>query len=345
MRFKVLVSVSVLILLGGVGAGIQNPESALDPGVITAHSGSLATSASLSGAAVDLPIRPAEAKRTKRMGEGSVRGVAGLRRDATKYAKSKTLRILKIHSQDGSDAGLTGATVTKVKAGNVEQVIKKAEADNTVIEIGIDRKVKAFDMSETGFPGGGHYWQWALEALNVEEAWADATGVGVKVAVLDTGVQANHPDLEGQVLDGYDFVDPESGTNGGDDPNGHGTHVAGIVAALAGPLGTTGLAYDTKIIPMRVLNEDGNGYNSDVVNGIIKATDLGADVINMSLGGVSNDFESAVNYARNLGVSVVASNGNAGEWGSPLSYPANTAGVIGVGAPKSDDTRASYSRN
>ncbi len=96
---------------------------------------------------------------------------------------------------------------------------------------------------------------------------------------------------------------------------------------------------------MRVLNEDGNGYNSDVVNGIIKATDLGADVINMSLGGVSNDFESAVNYARNLGVSVVASNGNAGEWGSPLSYLANAAGVIGVGAPKSDDTRASYSRN
>lgn len=350
MRIEVLACISTLIMVVGIAAGFQVLESTSYSGTDVAQSASSATPGAscsmdttsrlgaITPAEVDLSLRPVEAGRTKRTGQDSVEGVTRLRREVAKYSKTKTLKILKIHSSDGSDAGLTGATAMQVKAGNIEQAIKQAEADQSVIEMAIDRKVKA-----AWWPADDLYFQWALEKSKSEQAWTEATGEGVKVAVVDTGVHAEHEDLQGQILDGYDFVDEGADTNGKVDPHRHGTHVAGIIGAIHDTKGVTGLAHDAKIIPIRVLDERGWGTDSAVINGIIKAADLGADVINLSLGSTSDVYDSAVNYARGLGASVVSVTGNAGEYGSPLSYPGNAPGVIAVAATTEDDSRASFS--
>ncbi|MCW2749991.1 MAG: hypothetical protein JWR83_1101 [Aeromicrobium sp.] len=192
--------------------------------------------------------------------------------------------------------------------------------------------------------------QWALNRFHAESVWKTATGAGVVVAVVDTGVRATHPDLKGHVLSGKDFVDP--GTPAGD-ANGHGTHVAGIIAAVTGnQRGIAGLARSARILPVRVLDAKGSGTSDEVANGIIWAADHGADVINLSLGSTESDRagQAAVAYAISKNVVVVAAAGNDGcntgllGLGSPQpSYPAAYPGVLGVGAISSNGALASYS--
>ena len=193
--------------------------------------------------------------------------------------------------------------------------------------------------------------QWALNTLRAESVWKKSTGARVVVAVVDTGVSANHPDLRGHVLSGKDFVAP--GTSATDE-NGHGTHVSGIIAAVAGNgRGIAGLAKNSRILPVRVLDAQGSGYSDDVANGIIWAADHGANVINMSLGSTQSDSaeEAAVAYAISKNVVVVAAAGNdgcsrgllLGIGSTKPSYPAAYSGVLGVGAISSNGALASYS--
>jgi serine protease len=143
-------------------------------------------------------------------------------------------------------------------------------------------------------------------------------------------VQQSHPDLAGQVLNGHFFLHdnsggtPFEGSGGTSDPSGHGSHVAGSVAALSGnQIGVSGAAPGVDILPVQVLCEDGVGFSSDVASGIIWAVDNGADVINLSLGGgPTNAEQSAVEYADQQNVVVVAAGGNDGT-GGPPSYPAS----------------------
>ncbi|MBB2942727.1 type VII secretion-associated serine protease mycosin [Actinoplanes lutulentus] len=186
--------------------------------------------------------------------------------------------------------------------------------------------------------------QWGLTKIKAPTAWATSTGAGVTVAVIDTGVDAAHPDLAGKVLAGYDVLNGKAG--GTTDANGHGTHVAGIIGAVTGNgVGVSGVAPDAKILPVRVFGANGAGYMSDVVEGIVWATDHGANVINMSLGSTTklSALSDAVAYARGKGVTVVAAAGNEREDGSPISYPAADTGVIAVAATDSADRYGSYS--
>jgi type VII secretion-associated serine protease mycosin len=192
--------------------------------------------------------------------------------------------------------------------------------------------------------------QWALTRFHAESVWKKSTGTGVVVAVVDTGVRAGHPDLKGHVLSGKDYVDPGTPAT---DQNGHGTHVAGIIAAIAGNhRGVAGLARKARILPVRVLDPRGSGSSDDVAKGIIWAADHGANVINLSLGSTQSDNaeRAAVAYAISKNVVVAAAAGNDGCHGGLLglgrtqpSYPAAYPGVLGVGAISSNGALASYS--
>ncbi len=184
--------------------------------------------------------------------------------------------------------------------------------------------------------------QWSLDRLRAEQVWRKSKGRGVVVAVVDTGVQADHPDLKGRVLKGRDFVEHDRNAA---DRNGHGTHVAGIIAANAGnKRGIAGLAPQARILPVRVLNSAGSGNTADASRGIVWAVNKGADVINLSFAGKDLDvqMQKAVRYAVNKGVVVVAAAGNEG-CSAPTTYPAALPGVIGVGATNRYDRVAPFS--
>ena len=187
--------------------------------------------------------------------------------------------------------------------------------------------------------------QWALTALKAETVHQSTRGSGVTVAVVDTGVKSSHSDLSGNVLSGTDYVSPGTSAN---DENGHGTHVAGIIAALHNnSRGIAGMAPRAKILPVRVLDRNGSGTSANVAKGIIYAADRGAKVINLSLGSnqSSTAMQSAVSYAISRNVLVVAAAGNSGcgLLGAPTEYPASYSGVVGAGAVTQSITRASYS--
>ncbi|MFJ7960475.1 S8 family serine peptidase [Streptomyces sp. NPDC096319] len=158
--------------------------------------------------------------------------------------------------------------------------------------------------------------QWGIDALKLPDAWKTSTGQDTVIAVVDTGVDLDHPDLKGRLVAGYDFVD---GDDQPKDLNGHGTHVSGIAAAHTGNgIGGAGGAGGAKIMPVRVLGADGSGSNENITKGIVWAADHGADVINLSLGesglmarllkgGVLNQ---AITHANGKGAVVVAAAGN-----------------------------------
>ena len=185
--------------------------------------------------------------------------------------------------------------------------------------------------------------QWGLTALSAQTVWAAGNAAGQVVAVIDTGVDATHPDLAGVVRAGKDFI---AYGDGRVDPNGHGTHIAGIIGAVGGNgIGGAGLAQGVAILPVRVMDDTGNGYDSDAARGLVWAADHGATVANLSFGGPdrSSVLDSAVAYALRKGVTVVAASGNAGLDGDPILWPAADPGVIAVGAVDALGVRPAWS--
>ena len=176
--------------------------------------------------------------------------------------------------------------------------------------------------------------------INAPTAWDTTTGINIKVAILDTGIDQDHEDLSDKIVLQANFT--TSGTL--DDLYGHGTHVAGIVAAISNNgLGVSGGCPDCVLMNGKVLRDDGAGAYSWIANGIIWSADNGAKVINMSLGGSSpsRTLESAVNYAWNKGVVLTGAAGNSGN--QSKTYPGAYKNVIAVAATNNKDQKASFS--
>ncbi|MGA1845337.1 MAG: S8 family peptidase [bacterium] len=200
-------------------------------------------------------------------------------------------------------------------------------------------------------PNDPYYrYQWHLKAINAESAWNLSTGLGVVVAVLDTGVAfenydiyAQAPDLSGtRFVAGWDFVNGDANP---DDDEGHGTHITGTIAETTNNLyGCAGVAFNATIMPVKVMDNGGNGTLTDIVDGIYFAVNNGADVINMSFGFGNNptvSLETAVNYAYNNGVTMVCSAGNNST--NLPNYPASYPVCISVSGVRYDLTIGDYS--
>jgi thermitase len=183
---------------------------------------------------------------------------------------------------------------------------------------------------------------WHLPKVSAPTAWDVTTGAGsVVVSIVDSGVDANHPDLKGRVMAGYDFANGDSDPS---DDNGHGTAVAGTAAATGNNgVGVAGVAWGVSILPVKVMGANGSGSYSAVANGINYSADRGARVINLSLGGTSSSrtLESAVNYAYSKGSLLIAAAGNNGN--STPVYPAAYTNVVAVSALNKADTLPSWS--
>ena len=190
----------------------------------------------------------------------------------------------------------------------------------------------------------GQSTPWGIPHIKADQVHSTGnTGSGVKVAILDTGIDANHEDLN--VRGGASFIPSEP--NAFADGDGHGTHVAGTVAALNNTTGVIGVAHSASLYAVKVLDSTGSGTYSGIIQGIEWAVANDMDVINMSLGGSSGStaLQQACDNAYNSGVLVVAAAGNSGTKGNrnTIGYPAKYASVMAVGAIDSSNTRASFS--
>jgi thermitase len=252
--------------------------------------------------------------------------------------------------------------VVTAKTGDVGDAIRDLNADPDVVYAELDSTVRAFGQDDL-FP-----YQWGLRNLgdfsfggepaahdadmDVPEAWTMSTGSGVVVAVVDSGVEDGHEDLGGRVLPGWDFVDSDPYAT---DPNGHGTHVAGTIAATRGnDVGVAGVAPDVRILPIRVLAANGTGRLSDVVEAYDYAADRGVSLVNASLGHEHFSATEDAAIASHPEITFVVAAGNGGDdgvgddnddVGGAAEYPCaySRANIVCVGASRHDDTAADFS--
>jgi thermitase len=231
-----------------------------------------------------------------------------------------------------------GVQMVRVPAGNELDAVARYQANPNVLYAEVDGIVKAlsFTPNDPMLPD-----QWGLAKAEATLAWGVTKGSStIRMAILDTGIDARHGDIKPKVVAAKNFTTSWTVS----DRNGHGTHVAGIAAAVTNNAkGVAGMGFDSVLMNGKVLGDNGSGRWSWVANGIIWATDNGAKVINMSLGGTSYSatVENAVNYAWGKGVVLAAAAGNSNT--DTLMYPAAYTNVIAVAATDEDDARASFS--
>ena len=180
---------------------------------------------------------------------------------------------------------------------------------------------------------------WGVKRIRAPEAWELSTGKDVRVGVIDTGIAADHPDLPGAVIGGFNAIDGGSYA----DDNNHGTYVASVLAARRNGVGMVGVAPDALLYSIKVMNSDGRGFISDIIEGCQWAIGEKIPVVNMSLGAEYNSIalREAIDEAAFQGMSVIAASGNEGD--GQVLYPAGHDVAVCVGASNMDDRRMSWS--
>lgn len=183
--------------------------------------------------------------------------------------------------------------------------------------------------------------QWGVQQIKAPQAWGITTGHRIKIGVIDTGVDFGHPDLQHSLLRGINLLNRSKMPH---DDNGHGTHIAGTIAAVGGMRGMTGVAPRAMIAPVKAFDRNGSAYVSDIILGIDWCVRNGMNIINMSFGMKtrSKALLGAVTNAYNSGVIIVASSGNDGKLRS-IDYPARYPQTISVGATNRQRKVAAFS--
>jgi subtilisin family serine protease len=183
---------------------------------------------------------------------------------------------------------------------------------------------------------------WGIDDIDADKVWAQNTGVGIKVGILDTGIDIDHVDLMQNIKGGYNAIDKKKSYN---DDNGHGTHVAGIIAAENNAIGVIGAAPGVNLYGIKVLDSTANGYISDIIDGIQWAINNNINIINMSFGTTEDNqsLHDAIKSAYSKGITIIASAGNSGPTINSVNYPAKYPEVIGVTAIDSNGSIASFS--
>lgn len=247
-------------------------------------------------------------------------------------------------SEEGIVRGVGGAIkytyhlVPAIAASIPEAAIEGLLKNPRVTRVELDIDVYAVDAELDN--------SWGAQRIGAGVVHAYNKGTGIKVAIIDTGIDWNHPDLDANYKGGYDFV---SNDNDPMDDNGHGTHVAGIVAAEDDTSGVVGVAPEVALYALKVLGADGSGSYSDVIAALQWAVDKGIQVTNNSYGSSGDPgvtVKAAFDNAYAAGVLHVAAAGNAGNppgKGDNVIYPARWESVIAVAATNQSDTRASWS--
>jgi subtilisin family serine protease len=232
------------------------------------------------------------------------------------------------------------ADVLRLSGGEPDAILAVLRSDPRVRYAELDGVVHALRVPNDQFLST----QWSVRKTSAEQAWDLTTGSSqVVVGILDTGVDAGQPDLRGKLVEGYDYVNNDQDSS---DDNGHGTAVAGVVAASSdNGIGVAGYCWACRLMPVKVLGADGTGFMSGLAQGILWATDHGARVLNLSLGGPVEDLTltAATQYAWAHGVLVVAAAGNES---SPLiDYPAALPNVLSVSASDQSDRLYAFSNS
>lgn len=209
----------------------------------------------------------------------------------------------------------------------------------------IDEDVEVYAIGKPPAAQPPQSTPWGIPTVGAPSVWPTASGAGSKVAILDTGIDLSHPDLQANVVGGVNFVSPAKSAN---DDNGHGSHVAGTVAASDNTIGVVGVAPTASLYAVKVLNRNGSGTLSGIIAGLDWAVQNSMNVVNMSLGTSSDvqSFHDACDAARAAGVLLVAAAGNSGD-GDPATveagYPGAYASVLSVAALNQSGATASWS--
>ncbi|MGX6602764.1 S8 family serine peptidase [Micromonosporaceae bacterium Da 78-11] len=270
----------------------------------------------------------------------AVRLIVGYKDGADQAAARRTISSMGAEASAEQTLAALGAQAIRVPAARSTAMIAALRMDPNVAYVEVDQIRKKSDLTPNDPVYTGNH-QPELQEVNLPAAWERTTGSAVKIAVVDTGVNAVG-DLSGAVLRGHDFVNND---NYPDDDEGHGTIVASLIAARGNNNeGMAGVCWSCQILPVKVLNSKGSGYDSAIAKGIVWAVNSGVSVINLSLGGAGSStvLANAIRYATLKNVLVVAAAGN--EHTSKRSYPAAYGDVLAVGATTTgSDSRASFS--
>ena len=282
---------------------------------------------------------------------GSKRWIVVFRPDVKRAGRDAALAALDVRAEahiateGNSDKEFSAAVVDLPEGRRLE----KPWADGDIVSVEADRRVKWIEQVP-GFAAAKSLARrpeltWGVGRVHAPAAWPVTEGAGVKVAVIDTGIDLGNADLQEKVDGGYSALAQTERPQDYQDDNGHGTHVAGIIAAARDGKGVVGVAPKARLYAVKVLDAEGRGSLSEVIDGLVWAAKNGMQVANMSLGAQidSEALHRAVRAAKDLGVVIVAAAGNSGDSDGAVRYPGAYPETIAVAASDERDRPAGFS--